>query len=112
MSTVVRRVHLLAALAVWVHAEDPAAYVFGGSLGGPVADQIIGALRAPPEGPTRTEIRSLFNSNAKADRLGAALEPLPAESHASLRCPVRPRLPHTTTDTSTDTLCGVVLSRA
>lgn len=69
------RPHLLAALAVWEYAEASARCVFGSSLGDPVADEILRAVRASgQEGITRTRIRDLFNRNYSAERLGAALD--------------------------------------
>jgi hypothetical protein len=73
MSTVIRREHLLAGLALWAYAEDSAAYVFGSSMGDPVADEILRALRATKEGLTRTQIRDLFGRNRGKDEIGRAL---------------------------------------
>ncbi|MGH8574431.1 MAG: DUF3987 domain-containing protein, partial [Gammaproteobacteria bacterium] len=50
--------HLLAALGVWEYAQASARYVFGSSLGDPVADEILRAVRsAGQEGITRTQIK-------------------------------------------------------
>lgn len=67
--------HLLAALAVWQYCEDSARVVFGDSLGDPVADEILRALRPRGDGGmTRTEISHLFKRHQSADRIGAALD--------------------------------------
>jgi hypothetical protein len=67
-------VHIEAALAVWEYCEASAARIFGSSLGDPVADEILLALRnAGAGGMTRTAIRDLFARNQSADRIGAAL---------------------------------------
>lgn len=72
-SYVVTRSHLEAALAVWDYCAQSAAYIFGASLGDPVPDEILRALRMAPEGMTRTEIRDLFGRNRSGAELGRAL---------------------------------------
>jgi hypothetical protein len=65
---------LRAALAVWEFSEGSATFIFGNSIGDPIADDILRALRqAGEEGMTRTAIRDLFGRNRLADRIGAAL---------------------------------------
>ena len=70
---VVRVPHLLAALAVWDYCDASVQYIFGQSLGNPVADTILEALKAAAGGLTRTEINSLFGRNLSADRMQAAI---------------------------------------
>ena len=53
--------HLRAALACWAYAERSARFIFGDTLGDPVADEILRALRQQPAGMTRNEIRDLFD---------------------------------------------------
>jgi hypothetical protein len=54
--------YVLAALELWRFCDRSAAYLFGGSVGDRDADAILAALRAKPEGMTRTEISvNLFN---------------------------------------------------
>jgi Bifunctional DNA primase/polymerase, N-terminal/Primase C terminal 2 (PriCT-2) len=66
--------HLEAGLAVWHYCEASAAYIFGESLGDPLADEINAALRqAGKRGMSRTEIYHLFSGNQKSERIGAAL---------------------------------------
>jgi len=72
-SPVIQRAHLLAALAVWQFADASAAHVFGDSLGDPVADEILRALRATPEGLTRNEIRDLFQRHKTSDEVNRAV---------------------------------------
>lgn len=73
-SAVIRRDHLLAALALWEYAEASARFIFGDTLGDPLADEILRALRANPEkGLTRTGIRDLFGRNRRGDDIGRAL---------------------------------------
>ncbi|MFT4037205.1 MAG: hypothetical protein QM692_03415 [Thermomicrobiales bacterium] len=74
-SPAIRRPHLEAALAVWQYAEDGAAYVFGDAVGDPVADRVLGALRA--NGPSsQSGLSDLFGRNLSATRLSGALETL------------------------------------
>jgi hypothetical protein len=66
------RQHLLAALEVWERAEASARFIFGTTLGDPVADEIYRGLRANPRGLTRTEISALFNRHQTAERIEVA----------------------------------------
>jgi hypothetical protein len=75
--------HLRAALAVWGYAEDSAAFIFGQSLGDPIADDILRALRqAGADGMSRTAIRDLFGRNRSADQIGTALAALATQGQA------------------------------
>jgi hypothetical protein len=66
--------HLEAALAVWDYAERSARHIFGDSTGDRDADRILEALRATPEGLTRSEIRlQVFGNNKTAKTIAAAL---------------------------------------
>ena len=72
-SAVIRREHLRAALAVWTYCEQSAAYIFGRSLGDPLADSIMQSLRQSPVGLTRTDISSLFGRHKSAEQISRAL---------------------------------------
>jgi hypothetical protein len=72
-SEVIRRPHLLAALAVWEYVEASAKFIFGDSLGDPVADLTIAALRANRGGLTRTEISNLFGNNSTSQEIDRGL---------------------------------------
>jgi hypothetical protein len=77
--------HLHAALAIWDYCDASAAYVFGGMLGDPVADEIMRALQqAGDEGMSRTAIRDLFGRNRSGDRIGAALALLTTSRRARM----------------------------
>lgn len=66
--------HLEAAMAVWAYCEELALRIFGASLGDPVADDILRALRrSGTDGMTRTAISDLFARNRSSDQIGAAL---------------------------------------
>jgi hypothetical protein len=65
--------HLLAALALWDYCDRSVRFVFGDSMGDPVADELLRLLRGCPNGLTRTQIRDYFQRNASADRIGRAL---------------------------------------
>ena len=75
-SPVIRREHLLAALAVWDYAESSAEFIFGERMGDPVADRIIDAMLQMPAGMTRTEISDLFGRNRGASDIDRALRHL------------------------------------
>jgi hypothetical protein len=67
--------HLEAAMAVWAYCEDSALRIFGDSLGDPLADDILRALRqSAHSGMTRTEISNLFGRHRTTDQVGAALQ--------------------------------------
>jgi hypothetical protein len=75
--------HLQAARAVWRYAEASAVRVFGDSLGDPVADEILHALKqAGTAGMTRTQISSLFGRNCSRDRIGTAFALLMSKGRA------------------------------
>jgi hypothetical protein len=84
-SSVIRREHLSAALALWAYAEASARYIFGGAAEDPVAEAIDRALQdAGERGLTRTEIyRDVFARNVDAARIAAALSSLSAAGKAA-----------------------------
>ena len=71
-SNQIKRPHLRAALALWQYCEDSARYIFGDSLGDPLADQLLRALR-DAGGMSRTQIHNLFKRNQPAEKIEAAL---------------------------------------
>ena len=75
--------HLCAALELWRYCEDSAAFIFGASLGNPLADAMIELLRAHPDGMTRTEISNHFGRNKTKTALDAAIAA--AQRSGSLR---------------------------
>jgi len=77
--------HLQAALAVWEYSEASARFIFGTSLGDPVADEILRALLGSPDGLTRTEISGLFTRNKGAAAIGQALSVLQSAKLAECR---------------------------
>jgi hypothetical protein len=69
--------HLQAALALWRYCEASARYVFGDSLGDPVADDLLRALRrVGAAGMTRTDISNYFARNRDRAQIGRALKSL------------------------------------
>ena len=67
--------HLKAALAVWQHAEASTRMIFGDSLGDPVADRILTALRTSGD-LSDSQVSNLFDrhvSVAKLDRAKTVL---------------------------------------
>jgi hypothetical protein len=65
--------HLEAAMAVWAYAEESAVRIFGNSLGDPIADDILLALRRSSGGMTRSDIHTLFGRHQSAEQVSAAL---------------------------------------
>jgi Protein of unknown function (DUF3987) len=74
--------HLRAAISLWTYAEQSAIRIFGDSLGDPIADEILRALRQSPNGMTRTDIRNLFSRHGTAGHFDAALKRLFAAGKA------------------------------
>lgn len=75
-SKVITGDHLRAALAVWQYCEASARYIFGEALGDPIADTILRALRASPEGLTRTAISKQFSGHKNTGAIATALATL------------------------------------
>ena len=76
-STVVRRQHLEAALALWRYADNSVRYIWGDALGDPIADEILARLRATPEGLSRTQISDIvFKRHRRAVEIDGALRTL------------------------------------
>jgi hypothetical protein len=73
--------HLEAALELWRYVEESAAYIFGNSLGDPVADALVALVREHPEGVTRTQLNAHFGRNKSKEELDRAL----AEAQANGR---------------------------
>lgn len=69
--SIIDSVHLMAALAVWQHADASTRMIFGDSLGDPVADSILKAIRARGE-MTDSEISDLFKRHKTASELERA----------------------------------------
>lgn len=66
--------HLRAALAVWRYCEDSAAYVFGGTLGYPLADRLIVLIwETGTSGITRGELRDKVSHKYTTDEFDTAL---------------------------------------
>jgi hypothetical protein len=69
--------HLTAAVAVQEFCHKSVEYIFGDTLGDPVADTILAGLKAAGQsGLTRTDINNLFSRNAPASQIARALDEL------------------------------------
>jgi hypothetical protein len=70
--------HLDAALAVWRYSEASAKLIFGDTVGDPLADEVLRALRSCLiTGMTRSDLTLMFrNSPHRAGSIGAALNRL------------------------------------
>jgi hypothetical protein len=75
-SAIIEPVHLEAALAFWSYCEASAVRIFGDSLGDPIADEILRALRRAKAGITRTDIWKLFSKHGRSDQIASALTSL------------------------------------
>lgn len=76
--------HLMAALAVWDHCERSVRYIWGDSLGDPLADDILRQLRGRPDGMSRGDISNALGRNYAAARIGHAMGLL--AEHRLARC--------------------------
>lgn len=74
-SPLIEQQHLEAALEIWRYCEDSAKYIFGDSLGDPLADDILKALNdAGEEGLIKSFIiEQLFKRNYSASKINNAL---------------------------------------
>lgn len=73
-SAIIRKPHLEAALEAWRYCEDSSRFIFGDSMGDPIADTILVALtRAGAEGMSRTDLNNLFQRNASSSSIARAL---------------------------------------
>jgi hypothetical protein len=87
-SATIGAAHLLAALAVTDYVESSVYFIFGDSLGDPVADDLLRLLRSRPDGATRSELLNFFGRNQSSDRIGRALGLL--LQHQLARCERKP----------------------
>lgn len=83
-SSIIEIEHLEAALACWNYCEASARFVFGESLGDPIADEAYKALKGNSEGMTRTGLYNYFGRNRKSDQIGRALNVL--QEHGLAYC--------------------------
>ena len=72
-SSVIEAQHLNAGLAIWSYCEASARLIFGDAVGDVSADQMLKALRASPDGLTRTELSSCLGRNKSATEITRAL---------------------------------------
>jgi len=70
----IRVCHIKAALALWQYCEDSCRRLFGASLGNITAERILVALKANPQGLSRTDIRDLFKNNKSQKVIEEALK--------------------------------------
>jgi predicted transcriptional regulator len=75
-SNEIRITHLKAALEVWRYAEDSVRFIFGDSLGDPVADTILRHVRDSSNGLTRTDVSNIFARNASSVQIDRAIQQL------------------------------------
>ena len=78
LSELIKLDHILAGLSVWNYCEQSARYIFGESLGDPLADEIKENIDSAPNGMTKTEIYNYFKRHKKAEQLERALTMLVA----------------------------------
>jgi hypothetical protein len=82
-SELVKVEHLASAVELWAYSERSVEYIFGDTLGDPVADTIARALKHYGR-MTRSEIRDLFGRHESAGRIEAALRQLTAKGHVTM----------------------------
>jgi hypothetical protein len=75
--------HLEAAYALWRYCEQSAHYIFGATLGDPLADELLRLLRqAGAQGMTRAMIYDALGRNVGRAAISQALARLQREGHA------------------------------
>jgi hypothetical protein len=75
--------HIEAALAVWRYVEASTRFVLGASLGDPIADAVLVALRDAPDGLSRTDLHKLGNGHWTKAELATALGQLTNDALAA-----------------------------
>jgi hypothetical protein len=65
--------HLRAAMELWRYSEQSVRFIFGDRIGNVVAERILKALNAAPQGLSRTEISKELQGNTKAEQIDHAL---------------------------------------
>jgi len=73
-SNLIRKEHLLSALALWDYAENSVRYIFRDKTGDNVADRILEALQESEDGLTRTQISNMFDRHKDKSRIDEAIE--------------------------------------
>ncbi|MHB1447274.1 MAG: YfjI family protein, partial [Acidimicrobiales bacterium] len=73
---VIEAIHLNAAHALWDYASRSTHWLFGDTLGDPVADDIWQAVRANTAGLTKSDIRDLFSRNKSVKAINAGIDAL------------------------------------
>jgi hypothetical protein len=81
-SPLIRLEHLRAGLEVWRYAFDSARVLWGDALGNPLADELLRALRARPDGMSRAAIYDYLGRNVRRDQIDQALVLLEVEGLA------------------------------
>ena len=78
LSELIKLDHILAGLSVWNYCEQSARYIFGETLGDPIADEIKNILDGEQDGMSRTELNNYFKRHKKSEQLERALTMLVA----------------------------------
>lgn len=82
----IRVPHLEAALAVWDYCEASAAFIFGDSIGNPLAERVLQLLQQAPEnGLSLAAIYERLSGHVERDELHAALKQLHGQGLAECR---------------------------
>jgi hypothetical protein len=85
-SELIELTHLKGGLEVWRYAEQSAAYIFGASLGDPLADSLLAALKgAGAGGMTRTQLSRALGNHKSGAALDRALGLLLAQKLATMQ---------------------------
>jgi hypothetical protein len=85
-SSVIRKAHLEAALALWQYCEDSARYIFGTATGDKLADKIYRALlEAKDKGLSRAELFDVCGHGTNADTLTRATKVLAEGGKARIK---------------------------
>lgn len=74
--------HLFAALAVWQRSETSVRVLFGGATGDSVADALYAAMKARPEGATRTDLHAALGRNRAVSEIDRGLAVLSETARA------------------------------
>jgi len=85
-SPVIRRNHLVSALALWRYCEASARAIFGDATGDRIADRILAfVVAAGDTGVSRSDVSNHFTRNVNAGRITMAIESLVESKHLETR---------------------------
>ena len=73
LSAEVKLRHLESALAIWAYCDESIQFIFGGSVGDPIADSLLQKLNENPGGLTKTELFNSLSNKRSVEQVNESL---------------------------------------